>query len=91
LHKPKASAIRSCRKPKALERMSDYKNTEPRTKNTVKDYFSLGPVAGYFFRKKDPNAKPNFNLRMMHGINKISMIMFLVGIIVLIIKLAFRS
>jgi len=66
-------------------------NPEPRTKNTVKDMFTLGPVAGYFFRKKDPNAKPNINLRMMHGVNKISMVMFLVGIIVLIIKLALRS
>jgi len=71
--------------------MSDNSSLEPRTKNTVKDYFSMGPVAGYFFRKNDPNAKPNFNLRMMHGINKISMIMFLVGIIVLIIKLSLRS
>lgn len=61
-----------------------------RDKNTVKDYFSLGPVFGYFFRKKDPNAKPNFNLKMMHGINKISMLMFLVGLIVFIIKMMVR-
>jgi len=65
-------------------------NLEPRTKNTAKDLFNLGPVAGYFFRKKDPSAKPNINLKMMHGVNKISMLMFLVGIIVLIIKLSLR-
>jgi hypothetical protein len=55
----------------------------------LKEYFDLGPVLGYFFRKKDPNRKPNFNLRMMHGINKISMLMFLVGILFIIIKKLF--
>ena len=55
----------------------------------LREYFDLGPVFGYFFRKKDPNRKTNFNLRMMHGINKISMLMFLVGIIFIIIKKLF--
>ena len=36
-------------------------------KNTWKDYFKLGEVAGYFFRKKDPNVKTNFNLRECMG------------------------
>ncbi len=62
---------------------------EKREKNTVKDYFALGEVFGYFFRKKDPNRKSNFNLRMMHGINKISIIMFLVALVVLIIRFVF--
>ena len=52
----------------------------------LREYFDLGPVVGYFFRKKDPNRKTNVNLRMMHGINKISMLMFLVGILFIIIK-----
>ena len=52
----------------------------------LKEYFQLGPVFGYFFRRRDPNRKTNFNLRMMHGINKISMIMFLIGILFIIIK-----
>ena len=52
----------------------------------LKEYFDFGPVFGYFFRKKDPNRKTNFNLRMMHGINKISMLMFLIGILFIIIK-----
>jgi hypothetical protein len=52
----------------------------------LREYFDLGPVFGYFFRKKDPNRKTNFNLRMMHGINKISMLMFLIGILFIIIK-----
>lgn len=52
----------------------------------VKEYFRLGEVFGYFFRKKDPTRPTNFNLRMMHGINKISIIMFLIGIVFIIIK-----
>jgi len=52
----------------------------------VREYFRLGEVFGYFFRKKDPSRPTNINLRMMHGINKISIIMFLVGIVFIIIK-----
>lgn len=35
----------------------------------------------YFFRKKDPNRPDNFNLRVMHFINALAIIMFLGGII----------
>jgi hypothetical protein len=56
------------------------------TKRTWKDFFSLGEVGEYFFRKKDPNRPTNVNIRMMHGINKISIIVFLLGIIFLILK-----
>jgi len=52
----------------------------------IKDYFRLGEVFGYFFRKKDPSRPSNFNLKMMHGINKLSILMFLIGIVFLIIK-----
>ena len=52
----------------------------------VKRYFELGEVAGYFFRKKDPNRPSNFNIRAMHTINKISIVMFLVGVLFIIIK-----
>jgi hypothetical protein len=51
-----------------------------------KNYFALGEVFGYFFRKKDPARPSNFNLRMMHGINKISILMFLAGLIFMILK-----
>lgn len=53
------------------------------------DYFQVGEVFGYFFRKKDPNRKTNFNLRMMHGINKISILIFLIGMIYLLLKYIF--
>lgn len=58
---------------------------EKRDKNTLKDYFALGEVLTYFFRKK-PDKKPNLNLRMMHGINKISIVVFLLAVIYLIAK-----
>jgi len=52
----------------------------------MKGMFDFSEVATYFFRKKDPNRKTNFNLRTMHTINKISMLMFLVGFIYLVFK-----
>jgi hypothetical protein len=47
-------------------------------------------VISYFFRKKDPSRPQNFNLRAMHTINKISILMFLIGVLFLIFKLSFR-
>lgn len=35
----------------------------------------------YFFRKKDPNRPTSFNLKVMHVINAIAIIVFLAGII----------
>ncbi|MEM1136477.1 MAG: DUF6728 family protein [Bacteroidota bacterium] len=67
--------------------MNDH--SKKREKNTLKDYFAVGEVLGYFFRKKDPNRKTNFNLRMMHGINKISILIFLLALVVIVIKRVF--
>lgn len=69
--------------------MTEEENKEvksERVKLTVKEAFDFGPVLGYFFRKKDPNRPTNFNLRMMHGINKISIIMFLIALTVMIVR-----
>lgn len=35
----------------------------------------------YFFRKKDPTRPDNFNLRAMHFINKLAIVVFLLGVI----------
>jgi hypothetical protein len=51
--------------------------------------FDFSEVATYFFRKKDPNRKTNFNLRSMHVINKVSMLMFLVGLVVMAARYLF--
>lgn len=55
----------------------------------VKEFFKLGEVGNYFirvFQKPDPSKPTNLNLRMMHGINKISIIVFLMAIIVWTVK-----
>jgi hypothetical protein len=65
-------------------------NSKHQTKRTWKEFFSLGEVGGYFFRKHDPDRPRNFNLRMMHGINKISIVIFLLGVLFLIFKLVIK-
>ena len=59
---------------------------EKEDKNTLKDYFQLGEVWGYFFRKKDPNRPSNFSIKSMHFINKLSITIFLLGMIYFIGK-----
>lgn len=60
--------------------------TQPTKKNSILEFLKLGEVGGYFFRKKDPSRPVNINLRMMHGVNKLSIIIFLLGIIFLVLK-----
>ena len=45
-------------------------------------------VLTYFYiRKRDPNDPKNINISMMHGMNRISLFMFLIAIIVMIVRL----
>ena len=62
---------------------------ENEKKGGIREFFAIGEVFGYFFRKKDPNRKPDLNLRMMHGINKIAIIVFLLSILFFISKKLF--
>ncbi|MFN8415293.1 MAG: DUF6728 family protein [Cytophagaceae bacterium] len=55
-----------------------------------KEYFKVGEVFTYYFRKADPNNKPSTNLRIMHGINKLSILMFLVAVVVLLYRAFLR-
>ena len=57
---------------------------------SLKDYLSIGEMFGYFFRKKDPNRPTNTSLKMMHGVNKLSILMFLVCAIVILYRLFIR-
>lgn len=66
--------------------METEQHGEHRKKSTFKEFFTLGEVGGYFFRRKDPSRPSNINIKMMHGINKISIIVFLLGVIYLILK-----
>lgn len=56
----------------------------------LKDYFNFGEVFRYFFRKKDPNQPKNINLTMMHGVNRLAMIMFVFAVVFLIIRALLR-
>ncbi len=53
---------------------------------TFKEFFSLGEVGNYFFRRKNSDRPTNINIKMMHGVNRLAIIMFLLAIIYFIIK-----
>jgi hypothetical protein len=69
--------------------MQNEEASKTEKKMSLKDFFSLGEVSSYFFRKKDPNRVTNINLKMMHGVNKISIIVFILAVLFLIIKRLF--
>jgi hypothetical protein len=64
---------------------------ENQEKLSWKNFFQLGEVGGYFFRKKDPNRPSNISLKMMHGVNKISILMFLACVIIIITRIIVRK
>jgi len=66
--------------------MDTHQANEQNRKRGWREFFSLGEVGGYFFRRKDPARPSNINIKMMHGINKISIIVFLLGVLFLILK-----
>jgi hypothetical protein len=66
--------------------MENQQGAGERKKLSFREFISLGEVGGYFFRKKDPSRPLNFNIKMMHGINKISIAVFLLGVLYLILK-----
>ncbi|MFV0606745.1 MAG: DUF6728 family protein [Niabella sp.] len=40
-----------------------------------------------WFSKKDASRPKTFNVRMMHGINRLSILLFLIAIIIILVKL----
>ena len=55
-------------------------------KDQRKSRNGLNELLTYFFRKKDPSKKVSINLKLMHGINKISIIIFIFAVIIIISK-----
>jgi len=55
-------------------------------KLSIREFFSIGEVGAYFFRKKDPNRPSNINIKIMHGINRLAIGIFLLSLIYFIIK-----
>ena len=66
--------------------VKDPEDKAGRKKFSLKEFFSLGEVSGYFFRKKDNHRTTNVNIKIMHGINRIAIIVFLAGLIYFIFK-----
>ena len=61
--------------------------------SNIKTYFQLGDVFKYFirvFKKPNTNDPSSLNLRMMHGINRISIVMFAFCVIVMVIRACTR-
>lgn len=59
----------------------------------LKEQFKLGEAFSYFirvFQKPDPNKPTNLNIRAMHTINKISIIMALFAFTIVIYRLITR-
>lgn len=57
--------------------------------SNVKDYFQIGDVFRYFFRvfRKPTGEHPTSgNLRIMHGINRISIVLFLICLAVMLFR-----
>lgn len=51
----------------------------------------LKKIMGYIsFKKADPNETSNSYLKAMHGINKVSILVFLCAVIYLIIRAALK-
>jgi hypothetical protein len=65
---------------------SELVNKSKKKGSSLLNFFRLGEVGGYFFRSKDPSRPSNINLKMMHGVNKISIAIFLLAVIYLILK-----
>ncbi|MDH4057361.1 MAG: hypothetical protein OEU76_01285 [Cyclobacteriaceae bacterium] len=60
-------------------------NSEQQNKgNRFREFFELNAVFGYFFRKKDPSRPKGFNLKAMHLINRIAIIMFLICLLIIL-------
>lgn len=43
-----------------------------------------------YLRKKDPNAPKGIDLKLMHGMNRISILMFVVAVIIMLARLFFK-
>jgi hypothetical protein len=59
---------------------------KPKAKLSAREFFSMGEVGQYFFRGKDAAKPVNVNVKIMHGINKFSIVIFLAAVIYMLLK-----
>jgi hypothetical protein len=60
--------------------------TDNKERASLKEYFQMGELFGYFFRKKNTGEKQDFSIRSMHFVNKLSITVFLLGILYVLAK-----
>lgn len=41
----------------------------------------------FYIKKRDPNEPKNLDIKFMHGMNRISLFMFLVAVVIMLIRL----
>ncbi len=58
----------------------------PKKSNRVKEFFAVGDVFRYISRLWTPQREANINTRIMHGINRIAIVIFLAALIYWIFK-----
>lgn len=59
---------------------------KPKPKLTIKEFFSLGDVGRYFFRSREANKPANVNVKIMHGINRLAIVIFLAGVLYIVFR-----
>jgi hypothetical protein len=66
--------------------MTGKEETGGKEHHSLREFLGLGEVLGYFFRRKDSRRPVNFNIRAMHWINRISIAIFLAGVLFILLK-----
>lgn len=63
------------------------------TRNVEKFYLPMWQqILTYFYiKKRDPKAPTNMNIKFMHGMNRISLFMFLFAIVVMLYRLVLKN
>lgn len=59
---------------------------KPKAKLSFKEFISMGEVGRYFFRGKDAPKAENVNVKIMHGINKFSIAVFIGAVIYILLR-----
>jgi hypothetical protein len=71
------------------EQEHNHKDAPDKGKGFLREFFKLGEVGNYFFRRKDAKRPSNINIKMMHGINRLAIFIFIIGVMYLILKRLF--
>lgn len=53
----------------------------------MKENFWQQILTYFYIRKRDPDAPKSLNIKFMHGMNRISLFMFLIAVIIMIVRL----